>query len=92
MSDFKRRDFLKTAAGVAAGTALGSGSILLPGEAAAQTYKAAPEKGAKLQVISMSLCYVRFVHVALGHLSSKLVVAGSNPAGVANPFVSGPET
>src|SRR6202162_5350588 len=51
MSDFKRRDFLKTAAGVAAGTALGTGSIILPGEAAAQTYKAAPEKGAKLRVL-----------------------------------------
>jgi multiple sugar transport system substrate-binding protein len=51
MSDFKRRDFLKTAAGIAAGTALGTGSIILPGEAAAQTYKAAPEKGAKLRVL-----------------------------------------
>jgi len=51
MSDFKRRDFLKTAAGVAAGTALGTSSIILPGEAAAQTYKAAPEKGAKLRVL-----------------------------------------
>ena len=51
MKDFKRRDFLKTAAGVAAGTALGTGSMLLPGEAVAQTYKAAPEKGAKLRVL-----------------------------------------
>src|SRR6266404_6228020 len=51
MSDFKRRDFLKTAAGIAAGTALGTGSIILPGEAAAQPYKAAPEKGAKLRVL-----------------------------------------
>jgi multiple sugar transport system substrate-binding protein len=51
MSDFKRRDFLKTAAGVAAGTALGTGSILLPGEAEAQAYKVVPEKGAKLRVL-----------------------------------------
>src|SRR5205823_11256594 len=51
MSDFKRRDFLKATAGVAAGTALGSGSLLLPGEALAQTYKATPEKGAKLRVL-----------------------------------------
>ena len=51
MSDFKRRDFLKAAHGVAAGTALGSGSSLLPTEAAAQQYKVAPEKGAKLRVL-----------------------------------------
>src|SRR6266576_5789207 len=51
MNDFKRRDFLKATAGVAAGTALGTGSIILPGEAVAQTYKAAPEKGAKLRVL-----------------------------------------
>jgi len=40
----------KATAGVAAGTALGTGSLLLPGEAVAQ-YKAAPEKGAKLRVL-----------------------------------------
>jgi len=51
MSDFKRRDFLKSAAGVAAGTALGAGGLLVPGEVAAQTYKVAPEKGAKLRVL-----------------------------------------
>ena len=41
MSDFKRRDFLKATAGVAAGTALGAGSALwiLPADAAAQNYK-----------------------------------------------------
>ncbi len=50
MSEFKRRDFLKATAGVAAGTALGTGSLLLPGEAVAQ-YKAVPEKGAKLRVL-----------------------------------------
>src|SRR5450432_3662042 len=50
MNDFKRRDFLKVTAGVAAGTALGTGSLLVPGEAIAQ-YKAAPEKGAKLRVL-----------------------------------------
>ena len=51
MKDFKRRDFLKATAGVAAGTALGTGSLLSAGEAVAQTYKAAPEKGAKLRVL-----------------------------------------
>src|SRR3979409_1596525 len=51
MSDFKRRDFLKVTAGVAAGSALGAGSALLPTEALAQQYKAAPEKGAKLRVL-----------------------------------------
>ena len=51
MSDFKRRDFLKTAAGVAAGSALSAGGLLVPAEAAAQTWKAAPEKGAKLRVL-----------------------------------------
>ena len=51
MKDFKRRDFLKATAGVAAGTALGTGSLLLPGEAVAQTYKVVPEKGAKLRVL-----------------------------------------
>src|SRR5437588_6826215 len=51
MNDFKRRDFLKATVGVAAGTALGTGSVLLPAEALAQQYKAAPEKGAKLRVL-----------------------------------------
>jgi multiple sugar transport system substrate-binding protein len=50
MSDFKRRDFLKTTAGVAATTALGSGSALLPADALAQT-RFTPEKGAKLRVL-----------------------------------------
>ena len=51
MSKFKRRDFLKATAGVAASTALGSGSMLLSTEAAAQSYKVTPEKGAKLRVL-----------------------------------------
>jgi multiple sugar transport system substrate-binding protein len=51
MSDSKRRDFLKATAGIAAGTALGSGSALWTPDAAAQTYKAVPEKGAKLRVL-----------------------------------------
>src|SRR5215813_5576665 len=51
MSKFKRRDFLKATAGVAAGTALGSGSALLSTEAAAQQYKVTPEKGAKLRLL-----------------------------------------
>jgi len=50
MDEFKRRDFLKTTAGVAATTALGTGSALFAADAAAQ-YKATPEKGAKLRVL-----------------------------------------
>jgi len=51
MSNFKRRDFLKATAGVAAGGALGAGSALFAGEALAQQYKVTPEKGAKLRVL-----------------------------------------
>jgi multiple sugar transport system substrate-binding protein len=51
MSKFKRRDFLKATAGVAAGSALGSGSALFAPEAQAQQYKVVPEKGAKLRVL-----------------------------------------
>src|SRR5437773_177459 len=51
MSKFKRRDFLKATAGVAAGTALGAGTGLLATDANAQQYKAAPEKGAKLRIL-----------------------------------------
>ncbi|HXU53117.1 MAG TPA: extracellular solute-binding protein [Casimicrobiaceae bacterium] len=51
MNDFKRRDFLKTSAGVAAATAVGAGGALFAGEAAAQHYNAKPEKGAKLRVL-----------------------------------------
>ena len=50
MDEFKRRDFLKTTAGVAATTALGGGTALFAGDAAAQ-YNAKPEKGAKLRVL-----------------------------------------
>jgi multiple sugar transport system substrate-binding protein len=50
MSDIKRRDFLKVSAGVAAGTALGTGGALFAPEAAAQL-KLTPEKGAKLRVL-----------------------------------------
>ena len=50
MSDIKRRDFLKATAGVAAGTALGSGSALFASAAEAQL-KITPEKGAKLRVL-----------------------------------------
>ncbi len=53
MSDFKRRDFLKTAAGVAAGTAMGASGLILPADVAAQTYKITPEKGAKLRVLAL---------------------------------------
>jgi multiple sugar transport system substrate-binding protein len=51
MSDFKRREFLKTTAGVAATTALGSGSALLSADALAQQTRFNPEKGAKLRVL-----------------------------------------
>src|SRR5258708_30682496 len=51
MSKFKRRDFLKATAGVAAGGALGSGSAFFAAEAQAQQYKVTPEKGAKLRVL-----------------------------------------
>lgn len=51
MSDSKRRDFLKATAGMAVGSALPAGSALFAAEAAAQQYKAAPEKGAKLRVL-----------------------------------------
>src|SRR5438105_6488544 len=54
MRDFKRRDFLKATVGVAAGTALGTGSVLLPAEAVAQQYTIVPEKGAKLRVLRWS--------------------------------------
>src|ERR1700694_3581385 len=51
MNDFKRRDFLKATAGVAAGTALGASTGLIATEANAQQYKGAPERGAKLRVL-----------------------------------------
>ena len=54
MSDFKRRDFLKTTAGVAVGAALGGGTTLLSTEALAQQYTIVPEKGAKLRVLRWS--------------------------------------
>src|SRR5437773_2024492 len=54
MNKFKRRDFLKATAGVAAGTVLGTGSALLPTEALAQQYTIVPEKGAKLRVLRWS--------------------------------------
>ena len=51
MSDFKRRDFLKVTAGLAAGSSLGAGSALFAADAAAQQLKLTPEKGAKLRVL-----------------------------------------
>jgi multiple sugar transport system substrate-binding protein len=50
MSDSSRRDFLKATAGVAAGTALGGTTLWTP-DAAAQSYKVTPEKGATLRVL-----------------------------------------
>jgi multiple sugar transport system substrate-binding protein len=54
MSQFKRRDFLKTSAG--AGAALGaSASIIAPAvQAAAPVWNVQPEKGAKLRVLRWS--------------------------------------
>ncbi len=51
MSDIKRRDFLKATAGVAAGTAIGSGSALFAPPAGCPACKITPEKGAKLRVL-----------------------------------------
>jgi multiple sugar transport system substrate-binding protein len=51
MSKFKRRDFLKATAGVAASGALGTGSALFTADALAQAYKVTPEKGAKLRLL-----------------------------------------
>ena len=50
MSKFKRRDFLKATAGVAAGGVL-AGSALFAADAQAQQYKVTPEKGAKLRIL-----------------------------------------
>ncbi len=54
MSQFKRRDFLKTtAAGATAGAAIGTGAggLLLPQAHAQATWNSKPEKGAKLRVL-----------------------------------------
>jgi multiple sugar transport system substrate-binding protein len=51
MIEFKRRKFLQSTAAVAATSALGTGGALFAPEAAAQTYKVTPEKGAKLRVL-----------------------------------------
>ena len=52
MSSFNRRDFLKTTAGVAAGTAIGGVGILgAPAVHAQNTWTNQPEKGAKLRVL-----------------------------------------
>src|ERR1044072_9407191 len=50
MSDSSRRDFLKATAGVAAGAGIGGAGLWTP-EAAAQSYKVTPEKGATLRVL-----------------------------------------
>ncbi|MEO7760736.1 MAG: ABC transporter substrate-binding protein [Casimicrobiaceae bacterium] len=55
MSSFNRRDFLKTTAGAAAGTALGGAGLLIaPAIHAQATMTFAPEKGAKLRVLRWS--------------------------------------
>src|SRR5271155_2750988 len=51
MNLFKRRDFLKATAGVAAGQALGAGAGLFAAAAQAQPYNAVPEKGATLRLL-----------------------------------------
>ena len=53
MSEFKRRKFLKTTAGVAATTALGGGMVFVPKYAEAYT-QFKPEKGARLRVLRWS--------------------------------------
>jgi multiple sugar transport system substrate-binding protein len=52
MSSYNRREFLKTTAGVAAGTAIGGAGILgAPAVHAQNTWTNQPEKGAKLRVL-----------------------------------------
>ena len=51
MSEIKRRDFLKAAAGVAAGTALGAGSAFFAPSGQAQQPRSSRRKGAKLRVL-----------------------------------------
>lgn len=52
MAGFERRDFLKTGAGVAAGTAVaGSGIVAAPAFAQSASWNNEPEKGAKLRVL-----------------------------------------
>ena len=50
MSNFSRRDFLKSSAGAATAAAVGTVAAA-PGTALAQTFKPVPEKGAKLRVL-----------------------------------------
>ena len=52
MSEFKRREFLKTTAGLAAGPAVGP--MIFVKDANAQAWKNTPEKGAKLRVLRWS--------------------------------------
>ncbi|HWC44799.1 MAG TPA: extracellular solute-binding protein, partial [Casimicrobiaceae bacterium] len=52
MSEFKRREFLKTTAGLAAGAAVGP--MIYVKDANAQAWKNTPEKGAKLRVLRWS--------------------------------------
>jgi len=53
MTQFKRRDFLKTTAGATAGAAIGTGAggLLLPQAQAQAAWNNVPEKGAKLRVL-----------------------------------------
>jgi multiple sugar transport system substrate-binding protein len=52
VSEFKRREFLKTTAGLAAGAAVGP--MIYVKDANAQAWKNTPEKGAKLRVLRWS--------------------------------------
>ena len=52
MSEFKRRKFLQTSAGLAAGAAVGP--LIFVGDAHAQQWTNTPEKGAKLRVLRWS--------------------------------------
>jgi multiple sugar transport system substrate-binding protein len=54
MTEFNRRKFLESSAGVAAAASLGTGSALFAPLAQAQTLTLKPEKGAKLRVLRWS--------------------------------------
>ena len=54
MSQFNRRDFLKTSAGAGAALGAGTGAFAPAVQAAAPTWNVKPEKGAKLRVLRWS--------------------------------------
>jgi multiple sugar transport system substrate-binding protein len=54
MSEFNRRKFLESSAGVAAAATIGTGSVFFPSLASAQSLSFKPEAGAKLRVLRWS--------------------------------------